>query len=139
MRRVMIDEEVFAQLEEHARGFQDPNAVLRILLGLDDKHSVPNSAPLAPGSYVSGKLKELIDLGLVRPGDRLVHHKPRQQLSYEAVVVADGWISTSIKRYRSPSAALSELLGSQISGWGGWVHERSGRTLRELRDGAEEQ
>jgi hypothetical protein len=134
MRKIVVDEDVFEVLEKNAKGFQEPNDVLRVLLGLDSKKSVPNSAPLAPSDYISGKLMDLIQAGLLAPGDVLVHRKVRLERTYRAVVVADGWISTEIKRYQSPSAALSELVGSQINGWGGWVHERSGRTLRDLRD-----
>lgn len=134
MRNLTVDEDVFEALERNARGFLDPNGVLRILLGLDDKHSVPNSAPLAPSDYTSGKLMDLVREGHIEAGDALVHHTARLHHSYRAVVEADGWVATEIKRYRSPSAALSELVGSKVSGWGGWVHERSGKTLRELRD-----
>lgn len=134
MRRIAVDKEVFAVLEESARGFQDPNTVLRVLLNLDSKGKVPVSAPLAPSDYVSGKLMELIACGLIEPGDVLVHHKVRLQRSYRATVAADGWVETEHARYQSPSAALSEIVGSQINGWAGWLHERSGRTLRNLRD-----
>jgi hypothetical protein len=134
MRRIEIDEEVYGVLEANARGFMPPNGVLRVLLGIDDKKSVPSSAPLAPSEYISGKLMEQIHDGIIEPGDTLVHHQVRLGNTYRARVEADGWISTEIKRYQSPSAALGDLVGSQISGWGHWVHERSGKTLRELRD-----
>jgi hypothetical protein len=136
MRRIEIDEEVYAVLEANARGFIEPNGVLRVLLGIDDKKSVPNSTPLAPRDYISGKLRTQIDDGVIEPGDTLVHHQPRLGNTYRATVTADGWISTEKRRYQSPSAALSDLVGTQISGWGNWVHERSGKTLRELRDSA---
>ena len=129
-----MDDEVFAVLEENARGFQEPNAVLRVLLNLDSKKKVPLSAPLAPSDYVSGKLMDLVTGGLIEPGDKLVHRKVRLNRSYYATVSADGWVETEQARYQSPSAALTEVVGTQINGWAGWVHERSGRTLRELRD-----
>lgn len=134
MRKVMIDEEVYSLLEERARGFQDPNSVLRVLLGLDSKKVVATSAPLAPSDYVSGKLMELIQAGTVQPGDSLVHHKTRLRRTYRAIVTADGWVETDTNRYQSPSAALSDLVGTQINGWGEWMHEPSGQTLRQLRD-----
>lgn len=134
MRRIEIDEHVYALLELNARGFEQPNSVLRVLLGLDDKKSVPATAPPAPTGYVSGKLMEQLDDGVIAPGDRLVHHQVRLGKTYHAVVEADGWITTEIKRYQSPSGALADLVGSQISGWGNWVHERSGKTLRDLRE-----
>lgn len=137
MRRIEIDEEVYAVLEANARGFMDPNSVLRIMVGLDDKKSVSKTAPLAPSEYVSGKLMDLVDDGVITAGDTLVHHQVRLGNTYRAVVEADGWITTDIKRYQSPSAALRDLVGSQISGWGNWVHERSGKTLRQLREDAQ--
>lgn len=134
MRKIAVDDEVFAVLEANARGFQEPNAVLRVLLNLDSKKKVPLSAPLAPSDYVSGKLMDLITHGLVKPGDILVHHKVRLNRTYRATVAADGWVETEQARHQSPSAALSEVVGTQINGWAGWVHERSGKTLRDLRD-----
>lgn len=134
MRRIDIDDEVYLLLERNSWGFAQPNAVLRVLLGLDDTSSVPTDAPLASSSYVSGKLLEQINDKLIAAGDILVHHQQRLGKTYRAVVEADGWISTDLRRYKSPSAALRALVGTEISGWANWTHERSGKTLRQLRD-----
>jgi len=121
------------RLEESARSFEEFNDVLRRLLGLDDGKSVPTTAPLAPSDYISSSLMPLIADGLIVPGDALQYVSAIDE-TYHGVVEADGWITTSLRRYRSPSAALTALVGSSISGWGNWTHVRSGKTLRQLRD-----
>lgn len=99
MRRIEVDDQVYARLEGNGQGFEQPNDVLRRLLGLDDGKSVPTTAPPAPSDYISSKLKLLINDGLIAPGDTLIHQQGGGGDTFHAVVEADGWITTDIKRY----------------------------------------
>jgi hypothetical protein len=80
----------------------------------------------------------LINDGLIAPGDTLIHHEVGSGDTYHAVVEADGWVTTDIRRYQGPTAALTKLVGSHINGWANWVHVKSGKTLRQLRDEGDE-
>ena len=129
MRRIEIDEEVYAELERHVQGFEQPNDVLRRLL--------LNDAPVASRPRVKpvvvGKLLPLLEAGLIRDGDLLVHERPRKGDRFEATISKSGWIKVGGTLYQSPSPALANLVGTQIDGWANWTHQRSGKTLRELR------
>lgn len=129
MRRIEIDDEVYAELERHVKGFEQPNDVLRRLLLSDRAERVPS--PRKPAAV--GKLLPLIRAGLVSEGDVVVHERPRKGDRFEATIVESGWIRSDGTLYQAPSPALSHLVGSQIDGWANWTHQRSGKTLRELR------
>ncbi|PVU82910.1 hypothetical protein DDP54_07735 [Cellulomonas sp. WB94] len=129
MRRIEIDDEVYAELEKHAKGFEQPNDVLRRLLLID--HTGRARPRLKP--VVVGRLLPLMAAGLVHDGDVIFHERPRKGDRFEAKVVESGWILSEGTLYQAPSAALSRLVGSQIDGWANWTHQRSGKTLRELR------
>ncbi|CAL8979513.1 hypothetical protein CELL_03208 [Cellulomonas sp. T2.31MG-18] len=129
MRRIEVDAEVYAELERHVKGFEQPNDVLRrLLLGGRTVIPAPRPTPVA-----AGKLLPLLEAGLVREGDVITHERPRKGDRFEATVVESGWILSNGTLYRTPSPALSHLVGSQIDGWANWMHQRSGKTLRELR------
>lgn len=131
MRRIDIDEEVYAELASHAVGFEEPNDVLRRLLLKEDR---PNKTGVPGGKgAVPGALASLLQAGVVCPGDRLVHVQVRKGGSFAATVEEDGWVQTDIRRYREPSPALGDLVGTSIDGWAYWTHERTGKTLRQLR------
>lgn len=133
MRRIDIDEEVYQVLAVNVKGFEEPNKVLRRLLNLPEA----KTASFEPATVTGrpGKLASLIERGLIKPGDGLRHHQVRRGHTYTAVVEADGWIRTELKRYQAPSPALVDLVGSSIDGWANWVHVPSGKSLRHLRDG----
>ncbi|WP_245941716.1 hypothetical protein [Vallicoccus soli] len=129
MRRIEIDDEVYAALAEHAVGFQQPNDVLRALLGL-----AADASPTTTAAAVrSGRLAPLLAVGLLKPGDELVHRQVRKGQAFTGRVEADGWIRTDRGRYAEPSPALRDLVGSQIDGWRHWWHLASGKSLRQLR------
>ncbi|GIG02109.1 restriction system modified-DNA reader domain-containing protein [Catellatospora citrea] len=129
VRQIEIDQEVYAELEKHVKGFERPNDVLRRLL-LD-----PATEPSASANASApGALKQLIDRGLLAPGDTLKHVQVRKNRTFTAEVDAEGWVKTSMGSYREPSPALAKLVGTSIDGWHRWVHEKTGKTLRQLRD-----
>lgn len=129
--RIEIDDEVYAELERHVKGFEQPNDVLRRLV-LNDK-----SAPLLPKvPSRNGKLLPLLQAELIAVGDLLVHERRRKGDTFEATVAEQGWLDVYGRLYQSPSPALGELVGSQIDGWHNWTHVKSGKTLRQLRDDA---
>jgi hypothetical protein len=134
VRRIDIDDEVYEALGRHAVGFQQPNDVLRALLGLDTAPAA--SATGAPAHTSPGRLAPLLAAGVINPGDKLVHVQPRKGRSFAGQVEADGRITTERGRYAEPSPALRELVGSQIDGWKHWTHEASGNNLRQLRSAA---
>jgi hypothetical protein len=131
MRRIEIDEEVYKALAERAVGFQQPNDVLHGVLDLDQADPGATAAT-APGRQ--GRLVPLLTAGVLAPGDKLVHVQTRKGLSCVGQVDADGWITTEHGRYAQPSPALRDLVGSQIDGWAYWTHERSSKSLRQLRE-----
>lgn len=81
----------------------------------------------------SGKLAPLIASGLIKAGDKLIHAQARKGQTWTGVVESDGRIKTDQGRYESPSPALGDLIGTSIDGWRNWTHERSGKTLHQLR------
>ncbi|WP_280335988.1 hypothetical protein [Nocardia wallacei] len=147
----MIDDDVFNVLVQHRRDFEQPNDVLRRLLltgGTNPNSLVASgSSRTAGGSAEStgsfthntdagrpGRLVQLIDAGLLAPGDELRHKRVRSGQTLKATVTANGGVQTSRGIYLAPSPALRDLVGSQVDGWKAWVHFRSGKSLRELRD-----
>lgn len=131
MRRVEIDEDVYEELAKHARGFEQPNDVLRRLLLAPEQ--VQRASEVVTRSS-NGRLRILLDAGLVKPGDKLVHHKPRLRQTYFATVTSEGAIETDMGVYPEPSPALKDLTGSEVNGWKHWTHATSGKSLRDLRD-----
>lgn len=129
MHRIEIDDEVYAELERHVKGFEQPNDVLRRLL-LQDAEPVGGAGPT---SRRMGKLWPLVEAGVIEDGDVVFHNRPRKGDRFEATVTASGWLIADGDLYQSPSPALGKLVGTQIDGWANWTHERSGKTLRALR------
>lgn len=128
MRKIGVDDEVYAWLEARARGFEQPNDVLRRQL-LDEETAEGNAG--GPNS-TRGRLWPLLEAGLVQAGDALHHDQPRKGKTHEGVVDADGWITTKLGRYQHPSRALADLVGTSISGPAHWIHDRSGEPLHQL-------
>lgn len=134
MRRIEIDDEVYAVLEQNVRGFEQPNDVLRRLLlasGPAGEGSTPT--PNSSAAVIPGALAPLLAAGVVRAGDTLSHVQVRKARSFSAVIEADGWIRTEKGRYKEPSPALGELVGTAIDGWARWKHDETMKSLRQLR------
>lgn len=131
MPRIEIDDEVYAHLESHVKGFEQPNDVLRRLLLRSS--AADASKGQKSGSVSPVPLVKLIRHGLLAPGDKLVHVQRRKGLTFTATVDENGWVQTERGGYPAPSRALAELVGSQVNGWTHWTHEESGRTLDEMR------
>lgn len=128
VRKIEVDDEVFAVLQRDAIPFVDttPNDVLRRKL-LGDKAKPTNAK--------AGDLMPLIDAGRLKVGDRLVHHQPRKRRTYTAEVTPDGYIQLSDgRRFAAPSPALKACVGSEINGWYQWTVDRTGRPLQDLRN-----
>lgn len=153
MHSIDVDDELYRELERHVRGFETPNDVLRRLLlsftGLEDAarevKSVREQDDVAPPARrvtvqpqtkqtFPGDLQDLLRRGLVAVGDELLHRQTRKGHTFRARVTEGGSIDTEKRRYRAPSPALGELLGTSVNGWTGWTHVRSAKTLAELRD-----
>lgn len=126
LRTIEVDDEVFAVLQRDAIPFVDtsPNQVLRRkLLG---------ETPTPPAGK-AGDLMPLIDAGLLKAGDRLVHHQPRKRRTFTAEVTPDGYIQLDDgRRFSKPSPALKACVGSEINGWSQWTVERTGQPLQAL-------
>ncbi len=69
----------------------------------------------------------------MKVGDELHHERVRRGDFLVATVAQGGQIQTEKGLYREPSPALKDLVGSDINGWHGWTHVKSGKTLRQLR------
>lgn len=130
MRRIAVDDEIYAELERHVQGFEEPNDVLRRLL-LDPK---ARSRSGSTASRLPGALQQLIDGGAVAPGDALHHTQVRKKRSFAAEIDPDGWVTTTLGSYREPSPALGKLVGTSINGWENWIHDKTGKSLAQLRD-----
>lgn len=131
--RIEIDDDVYTELERHVRGFERPNDVLRRLLLPAAGQA---SEPRVDARRRPGKLHALLEAGLINVGDTLKHHQPRKHRTFTATVEEGGWITTENGPYESPSPALAECVGSQIDGWAYWIHEPTGKSLRQLRGSA---
>lgn len=130
MRRIDIDGDVYRWLEQRARGFETPNDVLRReLLGFDVTDDTNGDAT----PHKPGVLYPLIKAGLVKGGDALSCYRSRSGVTHRATIQADGWIKTDGGLHKEPSPALREYVGSQIDGWANWMHDPSGKRLRDLR------
>lgn len=135
MRGIHVDDEIYAVLERNAQGFEQPNDVLRrLLLGPDHASPPGRSTSGGRARSVTGGLAALIAHGVVAAGDTLSHFQVRKNQRQTGVVEPDGWIKTDLGRYKSPSPALGDLVGTSINGWPNWIHDRSGKTLLQLRD-----
>ncbi|WP_262285940.1 hypothetical protein [Micromonospora sp. MA102] len=134
MRRIEIDDDVYAELERNVKGFEQPNDVLRRML-LGKSRPTPGSpgVPSAAAPSIPGALSDLIAQGFVKAGDTLRHVQVRKGRRFAATVERDGWIRTDIGRYREPSPALGKLVGTSIDGWAYWIHDPTGKSLRQLR------
>lgn len=131
MRRIEIDDDVYAELERHVNGFEQPNDVLRRLLVSDGPAEThPNEGHSA---RLQGRLLPLIEAGLIQPGDELSHRQTRKGRTFRGSVGEGGAVVTERGVWPAPSPALARLVGSQIDGWANWVHVPTGKTLRELR------
>lgn len=134
MKKIDVDDEIYALLERNVRGFETPNDVLRRLLLEGTHDQVPGgSHPAERDRGRVGKLKALLDQEKLAAGDQLVHRRPRKGDTLTGFVCDDGGIETDQGWFESPSPALGGLTGSQIDGWANWTHQRSGKTLRTLR------
>ena len=139
MRRIEIDDEVYAEMENLVRGFEQPNDVLRRVLLTATAVLLKAPAAEAPSigrptsTSLPGALVSLIANGSMAPRDTLSYVQVRKGRSFKGVVEADGWIRTDLKRYKSPSTALGDLVGTSVNGWANWTHDRSGKTLGQLR------
>lgn len=127
MPRIDIDQDIYDELAKHARGFEQPNQVLRrLILGEKQTNVVDRSRP-------RGSLAPLLDAGLMKPGDRLIHYQKRKKATHTATVEADGNVRTRLGLYRDTSPALGELVGTAISGPALWLHEPSGKSINQLK------
>ncbi|MFF0491409.1 hypothetical protein ACFYTQ_20490 [Nocardia sp. NPDC004068] len=129
--QISVDEEVFDALVQHRQGFEQPNDVLRRLL-LGDPPARPETFKLSKSR--TGRLAPLLAAGLLEAGDELRHERVRKGQVFTAIVTSEGMLQTSEGVYSAPSPALKTLVGTEVDGWHNWVHVRSGKTLRELRE-----
>jgi hypothetical protein len=132
VHKIEIDDDVYAELERNVKGFESPNDVLRRMILAPTNSQVTNSRMNPPA--IPGKLAPLIASGDVLAGDTISHVQKRKGNRFSGVIEGDGYIETNLGRSKEPSPALSALVGTPIDGWFRWVHDRTGKTLKELRD-----
>jgi hypothetical protein len=73
----------------------------------------------------------LLDAGVVRPGDQLVHEQPRKRWTHRGSDHLDGYSQLDDSR-RFASPTLKACVRSDINGWVHWTVERLGKTLSDL-------
>lgn len=134
MPKIDVDEDVFAELQTRAEAFVDtPSDVIRRLLNADSPRV--DEPKNATADLTPGRLRSLVQAGLLKEGDKLTHMRKRTGETFEALVTREGCLRLpSGSLFKEPSPALREFTGSQIDGWANWTQERTGRTLRDLRD-----
>ncbi|MGH3712481.1 MAG: hypothetical protein ACRDT4_03330 [Micromonosporaceae bacterium] len=129
---IRISDEVYAHLQSRAEPLVDtPDSVLRRELGIDANES-STSGGLAVGP--EGRLRPLVEAGLLRPGDRLIWRQTRLGRTYHATVLRRGALqleSGAIEK--SPSGACRALTGKSYDGWEEWRRESDNVLLRDLR------
>ena len=132
--RIDVDDEVYAWLENRAKGFETPNDVLRReVLGVPSA----SEAQVRTRTAEKGALWPFITASLLQGGDELRHVQKRKGNTFLATVDEDGWIVTDLGRYKQPSPALKDKVGSEINGWVQWTHVKSGKTLHHLKTDGE--
>ncbi|MGW3437952.1 restriction system modified-DNA reader domain-containing protein [Streptomyces bacillaris] len=132
MRSIEIDDEVFAFLQSRCEPLVDtPNDVLRRLLLNGSDLPQSTVATRRPGDLMT-----LINAGLLKAGDRLVHVQPRRGLTHEATVTEDGWLEIEDGRaFPKPSPALKAQTGVDINGYGKYVLKDDPEVrLQDLRE-----
>ena len=140
MAAIEVDEDVFRRLQARATPFVDkPNDVIRRLLDEVEEGSAGNGRASRTASVDDsqiGRLRGLIEAGLVEPGDTVRHRRKRTGEVFRATITAGGCLRVdgADRLFGEPSPALRHFTGSQIDGWNNWMHERSEKTLRQLRD-----
>jgi hypothetical protein len=110
---------------------------IRDLADVERAQLTPEAEPGRTGrTQVDVQLIDLIQVGLVSPGDILTGRRPGASGVATAMVLDDGAIELeNHQRYTAVStAAMSLGLGVVINGWQYWVHERSGKVLNKLRE-----
>jgi len=127
---IRVSDEVYACLEQQARGFDTPDAVLRRLLKLDTHNT---SAEEPPGP--KGRLLALVEAELLHPGDRLVWRQKRLGNTFYATVLKNGAMKLDNgETEKSPSGACTSLTGKSYDGWEEWRRESDDALLTHLRD-----
>lgn len=79
---------------------------------------------------------DLIQSGLVKSGDILIGRRPGASSNATAILLENGSIELENgERFNAPSgAAMSLGLNVVINGWDFWIHEKSGKLLKRLRE-----
>ncbi|MFG3342585.1 hypothetical protein [Glycomyces sp. NPDC048151] len=112
--------------------------VLQRVLGLsvDTTVKVPAAVKVPAGPVAKdGSLAGLVNAGLIAVGDSLTFERPRLGQVFSALVADRGWIELEDgRRFSSPSPAAEAYVGGSQSGWECWKHDKSDKTLFDLRD-----
>lgn len=110
------------------------DVVLQRVLGLpvDASSVAPAKAKTPPSITRDRALNALIKAGY---RDGLTFERPRRGEVYTASVAARGWIELPDgSMHANPSPAAEAYVGGSQSGWDCWRHDKTGKTLYELRD-----
>lgn len=80
------------------------------------------------------RISDLVQSGLLHPGEVLVFNRPRVGQRFEAVVQEDGALTVEGQRYTSPSSAARAVAEVSLDGWHAWQVGDSGPYLHKLRE-----
>ncbi|GAA3709733.1 CBS domain-containing protein [Gordonia hankookensis] len=80
------------------------------------------------------RILDLIEGGLLVPGQDLVFKRPRAGARYDARVESDGSLTIEGRRYTSPSSAASAVAEVSLDGWHAWQVGDGGPYLHKLRE-----
>ena len=103
-----------------------------VVLGAGEEKQWPDHTKIAGRAM---KVSDLLEHGLVQPGDKLTWTRPQKGTSYEATITDNGAIQIQGGgTYSSPSRAAMEAADiPSYDGWYAWKVERVGKTLNDLR------
>ncbi len=128
MTTIRIDDDVEAAIAAAGSFGESYNDVLRRTFGLPVGQRQRGDGPAR-----AGRLKDLIDAGLLTDGQALTWRRPNRGETHTAVVTSDGRIRTADgEEHTTPSRASIHLTGYPVKGWAVWA-TADGVTLDRLR------
>jgi hypothetical protein len=115
------------------------NAALRAALGLGLGEETPAQRPSKPRpslhtTWRIGKLRPLLDAGLLHDGQPLTWYRRQRGETHTATVTAEGFLADAEGRHHlSPDQCATALSGYPCKGWKSW-RIADGTTLDQLRN-----
>lgn len=132
MPTIRVDDDVYAVINRGIADGISANTALRAALGLPTEAAPQPVSPTPPAGR-AGKLRPLIDAGLLRPGQEVTWRRRLREETHTATVSSSGCMVTADGHETiSPDAAATAVAGYPCTGWKRW-RTSDGTTLDQLR------